>query len=198
MRSGTSYSVFTEKKRGQCTGQTACPCCPQLQTQGEKISEAVDVPAIGQPPLKYLSPAVPGPGVTPEAIEALSARGRGPSMRSRSASAPDMLTNFSSTDAPLSAMSRRRGRPPDASLDERDRLLRIAARRFLPGLPVREQARQLEKALVDFEWGKWRRWRVLDRPPEKFADRIEAVLFEVLKTHPWPPRFETIRKALMQ
>lgn len=125
--------------------------------------------------------------------------GRGPSIALRSVGAPDMPANFNSTDAPLTGLSgRRRGRRPDTSLNERDRLLRVAARQFLPGLPVREQARRLERALVDFEWGKWRRWRVLDRPPERFADRIEAVLFDVLKTHPWPPRFETIRKALMQ
>ena len=134
-----------------------------------------------------------------EALDSHANQKSGPSIALRPGGAPDMPANFNSTDAPLTGLSgRRRGRPPDASLDERDRLLRIAARNFLPGLPVREQARRLEKALRDFEWGPWRRWRILDACPEKFADRIEAALFEVLKTHPWPPRFETIRKALMQ
>ena len=79
-------------------------------------------------------------------------------------------------------------------LDERDQFLRAAAAHF-PGLSDREIARRLRSRLLIYRNGRWRRSCAelkAPHPPEK----IDAVLWAILKVRDAVPSERTIRAAL--
>jgi hypothetical protein len=82
------------------------------------------------------------------------------------------------------------------ALDERDALLREAARRFYADLSHREAARLIRIALVRYRAGRWRRTRAdLTYPPEH-RGRIEAVLWMILRTRDHVASERLIRAVL--
>jgi hypothetical protein len=78
----------------------------------------------------------------------------------------------------------------------RDHLLRIAAERHLSGLSDRQAAEMLRTKLTRYAAGSWRRDRVEDLCPARHHGRIEALLWETLRTRDMIPSSRTIRKAL--
>jgi hypothetical protein len=79
-------------------------------------------------------------------------------------------------------------------IDERDALLRTAAAHY-PGLSHREIARRLRTALMRYREGRWRRTCTELRPPHP-PEKIEAVLWAILKTHDRVVSEATVRRAL--
>ena len=79
-------------------------------------------------------------------------------------------------------------------LDERDRYL-IEAAKFFPGLSDRETARLLRSRLQIYQQGRWRRSRSEIWCPHP-ADRVEAVLWALLRVRDAIPSERTIRAAI--
>jgi hypothetical protein len=96
----------------------------------------------------------------------------------------------------FSAVDRRGKRTPQTMLllDERDRYL-VEASRFYPGCRDREIARRLRTALLRYQGGRWRRTCTELRPPHP-PEKIDAVLWAILKTKDYVPSEMTIRRAL--
>jgi hypothetical protein len=63
----------------------------------------------------------------------------------------------------------------------RDQLLRDAASRFFPDLPLAAQARELAGALTRYAASAWMRERAETSCPARHHGRIEAVCWQVLK-----------------
>ena len=101
------------------------------------------------------------------------------------------LTNCAALDG------RGRRSPTDIlSRTARDYLLRLAAERHCQGLSDRQAAEMLRTKLARYALGAWRRDRAEDLCPARHHGRIEAVLWEVLRTRDMIPSSRTIRKAL--
>ena len=81
-------------------------------------------------------------------------------------------------------------------IDERNRLLTEAARRFYPGASDREIARQLRAALSRYRDGRWRRDRSLPTCPAQHQGKLTALLFCLLKTRDALPSERLIRLVL--
>lgn len=79
-------------------------------------------------------------------------------------------------------------------IDERDALLRAAAKHF-PG-SGREAARQVRIHLERYGNGRWRRDRAEERCPPQHAGTITALLWAILKTRDHTPSEMVIRRAL--
>ena len=78
----------------------------------------------------------------------------------------------------------------------RDHLLRLAAERHLSGLSDRQAAEVLRAKLARYREGGWRRDRAEDLCPARHHGRVEALLWETLRTRDMIPSSRTIRKAL--
>jgi hypothetical protein len=100
--------------------------------------------------------------------------------------------------ADATAVDARGRRTPSTmlQLDERDHFLREAAR-FFPFFSQREVARRLRTALLRYQTGRWRRTRTEFTCPEH-RDRLEAVLWSLLKTRDYVPSERLIRAVLSQ
>ena len=81
-------------------------------------------------------------------------------------------------------------------IDERDKLLIVAARFFGAGLSDREVARQLRHALSTYRDGRWRRDRSELRCPPHHVGKLTEVLWMVLKTRDVLPSERLIRLVL--
>jgi hypothetical protein len=81
------------------------------------------------------------------------------------------------------------------AIDERTVLLRQAAM-FYPGLSQRETARLIRTALLRYQAGPWRRDRSEALCPSRYAGKLTAVLWMLLKTHDHTPSQATVRRAL--
>jgi hypothetical protein len=79
-------------------------------------------------------------------------------------------------------------------LDERNALLAKAAR-FYPGMSQREIARRLRSRLVIYRNGRWRRSCAELKAPHP-AEKIDAVLWMILRVKDYVPSEMTIRRAL--
>lgn len=91
-----------------------------------------------------------------------------------------------------------RGRRTPATLlrlDERDSLLREAAQFYL-GASDREIARRLRSSLSLYRGGRWRRDRSEALCPPRYAGKVAAALWRLLKVHDAIPSEMTIRRAL--
>jgi hypothetical protein len=97
---------------------------------------------------------------------------------------------------PLLPDGRGHGRTPATLLliDERDRYL-IEAAKFFPGASDREIARRLRTALLRYQTGKWRRTSSEPRCPHD-AERLDAVLWSILRVKAHTPSETTIRRVL--
>jgi hypothetical protein len=96
----------------------------------------------------------------------------------------------------IAPVDRRDHRTPQTRflIDERDALLRAAAK-FYPSLSARETARQLRRALLHYQLGKWRRtYTALTSPHD--PERLDAVLWSLLKVRDAIPSEMTIRRGL--
>jgi hypothetical protein len=80
-------------------------------------------------------------------------------------------------------------------IDERDALLREAARRFCAGMSDRQAAAYLRVALLRYREGRWRRTRTEIWNPHA-ADRLDAVLWRLLRTREAIPSERLIRAVL--
>ena len=70
-----------------------------------------------------------------------------------------------------------------AALDQRDRLLRDAAKRFLGGLSVAAQADRLHKELSRYCASAWQRERTYERCPDRHRGSMHECLWLLLKLH---------------
>jgi len=81
------------------------------------------------------------------------------------------------------------------AINERDRYL-VEAARFYPGLSQRETARLIRTALLRYQAGAFRRDRSEALCPSRYAGKLTAVLWMLLKTQDYVPSERTIRAAL--
>ena len=79
-------------------------------------------------------------------------------------------------------------------INKRDKLL-IEACRFFPGTSDREAARRLRTALLRYQTSRWRRTRTELGCPHD-ADRLDALLWMILRVRDHVPSEMTIRRAL--
>jgi hypothetical protein len=97
--------------------------------------------------------------------------------------------------APIDARGRRT--PADIlSRASRDHLLRLATERFFAELSARAAAELLCVRLARFRAGSWRRDRSEDLCPAKHHQRLEGLLWQILRVRDAPVSSRTIRKAL--
>jgi hypothetical protein len=97
--------------------------------------------------------------------------------------------------APLDG--RGHGRTPAVQLliDERDNLIRAAAK-FYPGAGDREVARRLRAALSIYRNGRWRRDRAEATCPLQHKRKLLQVMWLILKTRDALVSDRTVRRAL--
>jgi hypothetical protein len=90
------------------------------------------------------------------------------------------------------------GRTPAVLLviEERDALLRIAAKRFCVGMSDREAAKHLYGALNRYRGGRWRRDRADLTCPAQHRGKLTELLYFLLRTRDSVPSIMTIRRAL--
>ena len=82
------------------------------------------------------------------------------------------------------------------AIDERNALLREAARLHCAGMSDREAARYLRSRLLIYQQGAWRRDRSEALCPPRHAGKLTAMLWMVLKVRDHVPSEMTIRRAL--
>ena len=81
-------------------------------------------------------------------------------------------------------------------LARRDAALREAADQYCPGWTDHAAARHLHHALTVFAAGPWRRERLSPTLPSRYAGKIGAQLWQILKIRPAIPSIRSIRRAL--
>ena len=81
-------------------------------------------------------------------------------------------------------------------IDERDELVRAAARFFGAGLSDRELARRLRHVLSVYREGRWRRDRSEPTCPTRHRGRLDEVLWMILKTRDAVPSERLLRLVL--
>jgi hypothetical protein len=99
--------------------------------------------------------------------------------------------------ADATAVDRRghgRTRTVELLISERNALIRAAVK-FFPGLSGREVARRLHVALLRYQTGRWRRTSSEWKCPHD-AERLDAVLWSILRVKDHTPSISTIRRAL--
>jgi hypothetical protein len=82
------------------------------------------------------------------------------------------------------------------AIDERDRYLRAAADRFLPGVSDRAAGEMLRKKLLRYRAGAWRRDASEALCPPRHRSTINELLWMTLKARDHTPSTMTIRRAL--
>jgi hypothetical protein len=90
------------------------------------------------------------------------------------------------------------GRTPRVQLilDERDKLLIEAARRFCISMSDRAAAEYLRDALSRYREGRFRRSRAETTCPPQHRGRLDEMLWLLLKTSDHVPSIATIRRVL--
>lgn len=78
----------------------------------------------------------------------------------------------------------------------RDALLREAAARFCAGMTDHQASALLHVKLLRYQTSAWRRDRAEAECPLRLAGRLDAVLWQILKTHDHVCSAMTIRRAL--
>ena len=113
-----------------------------------------------------------------------------------------LVDGFDEAASTFSVSRRRAGRwsrPTNArrraALDERDNLLREAAK-FYPGLSQREAARLIRIALLRYRDGRWRRDRSEATYPVQRQGKLTALLYALLRRRDAVPSAMTIRRAI--
>jgi hypothetical protein len=79
---------------------------------------------------------------------------------------------------------------------QRDALLREAAARFCAGMTDHQASALLHVKLLRYQTSAWRRDRAEAECPLRLAGRLDAVLWQILKTHDHVCSAMTIRRAL--
>jgi hypothetical protein len=101
------------------------------------------------------------------------------------ASALDRILNGEPADAAL-GIKRRSGQRSFntiTALDQRDRLFREAAKRFLGGMSINAQAHRLHEQLSRYQSSAWTRERVCEACPDRHQRTIYEFLWRALKSH---------------
>jgi hypothetical protein len=83
-----------------------------------------------------------------------------------------------------------------AVLTERNRLLKEAARRFLSGLSLAEQAHRLSIELSRYRATAWQRERTSDHCPNRHHGTIREFVWRALKLHDRPLSARSLRLVL--
>ena len=82
------------------------------------------------------------------------------------------------------------------AIDQRNQLLRQAAGKFWPDLPMSMQAAALASELAGYATATWiRRDRLKPENPDS-DESLRGYLWRALKTHPFPPSERTLRDIL--
>jgi hypothetical protein len=97
--------------------------------------------------------------------------------------------------APIGGRSHGRTPAVQLRINERDALIRAAAR-FYPGASDREIARRLHTELSTYRSGRFRRDRVDLTCPMQHRSKLTEVLWMILKVHDHVPCDRAIRTAL--
>jgi hypothetical protein len=95
-------------------------------------------------------------------------------------------------------VDRRGKRLPETlqAIAQRDALLREAAARFCAGATHHQAAEMLRTKLLRYQTSAWRRDRAQPECPSRLAGRLDALLFQILRTRDHVPSGVTIRRAL--
>ena len=82
------------------------------------------------------------------------------------------------------------------AIARRDALLREAAARFCAGMTDHQASALLHVKLLRYQTSAWRRDRAEAECPPRLAGRLDALLWQILRTRDHIPSAMTIRRAL--
>jgi hypothetical protein len=82
------------------------------------------------------------------------------------------------------------------AIARRDALLREAAARFCAGMTHHQAAEMLRVKLLRYQTTAWQRDRAAEECPARLSNRLDALLWQILRTRDHIPSAMTIRRAL--